>query len=268
MVETDRPGRGRLLKYALTDLVDSFVNAQRAKDCEADLNAIKEKREEKIKKADHLKNSLIRLIDEFNQQEKIDSFSMYRETLISFISVTIDDFRKKITPEVTQEEKSKQEELDSYRAKSIRGIESFLSRDLLPVLDSEISLKYLNGGYEARYRCTSQQSLEYEFLLNAGEVEFLRTRLELGSLMKGIRMPVRLGKSWMSKDVVVDYEKLDEFYLVSASMSNGDLFVKLRREETDSEIKIHQTITEAALFMDIEYKDPVQAVSVTSEPAL
>ncbi|MEM0158555.1 MAG: hypothetical protein QXV22_04835 [Thermoplasmataceae archaeon] len=268
MVERERSGQLKLLKYALTELVDSFVNSQRARDCDADLNAIRSKREDKIKKADDLKNSLIRQIEEFHQNEKIESFNMYRETMISFISSTMDDFKKKITPEVTQEERNKQEELDSYRAKSVRGIESFLSRDLLPVIDSEVSLRYVNGGYEAKYRCTSQQTLEYEFLLNTGEVEFLKNRLEMGALMRGIKLPVRLGKSWMSKDVVVDFEKLDDFYLSSASLSNADLFVKLRRDDTDSEIKIHHTATEANTFMDIDYKDPVQAISITSEPAL
>jgi hypothetical protein len=258
----------RVLRSVFYDLFDSVIYARRASDASKDLEGLRAGENDRKKRVDQLQSDLVGLINVYSQEEKSAFFQGIRETLMKFISATLDDFKKKIAPSNSDQITAKEEEVKAYRAKSVRAIEVFLSRNYIPVNDSEVSLKFQNGGYECRYRANCPKDLEYEFLLDTSEVEFLRSRLFPSSFQKGIRVPVRLGKSWMSKDPVPDFERLDEYYISSSNLSSGDLFIKLTHDEAGSEIRIHQTNADVSSFLEVEYQDSLGKVSVTSEPAL
>ena len=258
----------RVLRSVFYDLFDSVIYARRASDASKDLESLRAGENDRKKRVDQLQSDLVGLINVYSQEEKSAFFQGIKETLMKFISATLDDFKKKIAPSNSDQIAAKEEEVKAYRAKGIRAIEVFLSRNYIPVNYSEVSLKFQNGGYECRYRANCPKDLEYEFLLDTSEVEFLRSRLFPSSFQKGIRVPVRLGKSWMSKDPVPDFERLDEYYISSSNLSSGDLFIKLTHDEAGSEIRIHQTNADVSSFLEVEYQDSLGKVSITSEPAL
>lgn len=258
----------KVLKSAFFDLIDSLIYANRAEDSKKDLESLKAGYTDRKKKVDVLQSELLNLLNAYSQEEKSTFFQGIKETLMNFISSSLDDFKNKITPSNTEQINAKQEEMNSFIAKSVRSAEIFLSRNYIPVNDSIISMKFASGANDCRYRATCPKELEFEFLLDNSEIEFTKTRVYPSIFQKGIRIPVRLGKSWMSKDPVPDFEKLDEYYISSATLSSQDLFIRLSHEEAGSEIMIHQTSTDSNTFLEIEYHDDLGKVSVTSEPAL
>lgn len=268
MSQENRQDLTRMIKSAFFDLFDCLIYANRAEDCRKDLESMKAGYTDRKKRVDELQSQLISLLTAYSQEEKSAFFQGIKETLMNFISSSLEDFKNKITPGNSDQINAKQEEMNAYMSKSLRSAEIFLSRNYLPVTDSGISLKFVSGANDCRYRATSPKELEYEFLLDNSEIEFMKTRIFPSSFQKGIRVPVRLGKSWMSKDPVPDFEKLDEYYISSANLSSGDLFIRLSHEEAGSEIMIHQTNTDSNTFLEVEYQDAMGKISVTSEPAL
>ncbi|EQB71443.1 MAG: hypothetical protein AMDU1_APLC00026G0006 [Thermoplasmatales archaeon A-plasma] len=92
--------------------------------------------------------------------------------------------------------------------------------------------------------------------------------MEVDTLVKGIKLPARIGKTWVSKDPVVDLKKLDHYFLSSAVLSPTNLVLTFSNDETDSSYTFHSSVSEDSHFLEIEYRDQMQTVNITSQPAM
>ncbi len=245
-----------------------MLSSDRAADCNLELVVLINRKNESIKRERRIADDVASALDSYIREENIDLFKTYRDSILDFTRATLQAFEEKLVPLLDRDIDSKQQEMNSYRAKSIKAMEAFLSREPLPLLEWEIRLRYVEGGYEVRYVCTSQKDLVYEFLLNASEVEFLKTKLEAETLVKGIKLPARMGKTWVSKDPVIDFEKLDHYYLSSAILSSTNLVITFASDEVGSSYMFHSSVSDDSSFLEIEYKDQMQSVNITSQPAM
>lgn len=268
METRNRADSSRLLRQVLTELVDAVLNSDRAADCNLELVDLINRKNDSIKRERRIADDVALALDSYMKEENIDLFKTYRDSILDFTRATLQAFEEKLIPLLDRDIDSKQQEMNSYRGKSVKAIEAFLSREPLPLLEWEIRLRYVDGGYEVRYICTSQKDLQYEFLLNSSEVEFLRTKLEAETLVKGIRLPARMGKTWVSKDPVIDFEKLDHYFLSAATLSSTNLVIYFASDEVNSSYMFHSSVSEDSSFLEIEYKDQMQTVNITSQPAM
>lgn len=268
METRNRADSSRLLRQVLTELVDAVLNSDRAADCNLELVDLINRKNDSIKRERRIADDVALALDSYMKEENIDLFKSYRDSILDFTRATLQAFEEKLIPLLDRDIDSKQQEMNSYRGKSVKAIEAFLSREPLPLLEWEIRLRYVDGGYEVRYICTSQKDLQYEFLLNSSEVEFLRTKLEAETLVKGIKLPARMGKTWVSKDPVIDFEKLDHYFLSAATLSSTNLVIYFASDEVNSSYMFHSSVSEDSSFLEIEYKDQMQTVNITSQPAM
>lgn len=268
METRNRSENGRLIRQVLTELVDAVINSDHAADCSKELVDLENRKEESIKRERRIAEDIAGILDSYQKEENIDYFKMYRDSIVDYVRATLQAFEEKLVPALNADIDAKRQEQNAYRAKSVKAIEAFLSREPLPVVEWEIRLKYVDGGYEVRYMCTSQKDLEYEFLLNASEVEFLKSKMEADTLVKGIKLPARMGKTWVSKEPVIDFERLDHYFLSSAILSPTNLVITFVNDETSSEYRFHSSVSEDSSFLEIEYSDQLQTVNVTSQPAM
>lgn len=268
MEDKDAEYANRLIRQVFTDLEDAVLNADRVSDSRAELQDIQSRKEEHIKRERRILDDVRGVLDSYSKEEDIEFFKPVHASIQTLVGSALDPYEKSLVEYLDRDVKAKEEEIDSYRAKGMRALETFLSRDHLDPIESEISLRYVEGGYEARYRCTCQKELEYEFMLNASEVDFLKTQSEGSALAKGIRLPVRFAKTWVSKEPAIDYEKLDTYYISQASTSDSNLFLTMVSEETGAEFKFHSSASDGTAFLEIDYKDSLQNITITSQPAL
>lgn len=259
---------GKLLRHVLTELEDSVLNADRVNDVRAEIQDITARKEGHIKRERRIREDILNTLESYSKEEAYDFFKKHQNYIMDQVDATLNDYEKALSEFLDRDLQAKQEELDSYRAKSVRAIETFLSRDPIDPIESEITVRYVEGGYEARYKCICPKELEYEFMLNSSEIEFLKSRLEGSDLEKGLKLPVRVGKTWVSKEPAIDFERFDTYYMTSATLSESNLFATFTDDETGSEFKFHSSVSEDTAFLEIDYKDSIQAVSLTSQPAL
>jgi hypothetical protein len=156
----------------------------------------------------------------------------------------------------------------SEQLKAKRSLESYLAATPLPVSDEEISLELVDGSYTARDEITCAGDIEYQFLLNTSSSPYFRSEFQFSRMRKGFKLPVRLGKVWLRKEPVPDFEKLDDYALTKARASKNHLDAGFVNSETNSAVGLVFSRSGSDSFVTIEYSDDKGKVDVTGEPAL
>jgi hypothetical protein len=156
----------------------------------------------------------------------------------------------------------------SEELKAKRSLESYLVSTPLPVTDEEISLELLDSSYLAKDEYECPGDIEYEFLLNTPRSPYFRSEFKFSGVRKGLRLPVRLGKTWLRKEPVPDFERLDDYSLTNARASKNHLDATFVNTETNSRVGIVFSRSGSDSFMNIEYSDDKEKVDVTGEVAL
>lgn len=156
----------------------------------------------------------------------------------------------------------------SAELKAKRSLESYLAATPLPVTDEEISLELSDGSYSAKaeYKCSGE--IEYEFLLNTAGSPHFRSEFMFSGVRKGVKLPVRLGKTWLRREPVPDYEKLDDYALSRARASKNHLDAAFVNHETGSTVNLVFSRSGKDSFVAIEYSNDGGKVDVTGEAAL
>ncbi len=185
-----------------------------------------------------------------------------------FVSAAFQQSRGKIDEEYRKTIEELAAETDSFKLKSVKSLESFLATSPLPVLDEEIGLDLSGGSYlsNASYKCASQ--INYEFLLNTANSKLFKSDISASTALKGLRLPVRTGKAWLKKELVPDYEKLDNYTLASARASRNHLSAKLVNQATMVTVSLVFSRSNTDSFVTIEYADKAGKVDITGEPSL
>ena len=156
----------------------------------------------------------------------------------------------------------------SEELKAKRSLESYLAATPLPVTDESISLELSDSSYSAlaEYKCPGE--IEYEFLLNTSSSLRFRGELMFSGVLKGVKLPVRLGKTWLRKEPVADFEKLDDYALAKARASKNHLETTFVNHGTTSEVNLVFSRSGNDSFVTIEYSDDKGKIDVTGEAAL
>jgi hypothetical protein len=185
-----------------------------------------------------------------------------------FVSAAVDQTRQKLEVRLKATLESASSELNSTKLKAIKNLESYLSVAPLPVLEKEVNVELTDGSYAAAVHYKCPEEIEYEFLLNTASSPLLRSQFSLAAFRKGAKIPVRLGKTWLKKEPVPDYEKLDGYNLSRAQASRNHLAAEFVKEETGAVVNVVYSKSNGESFVTVEYSDLMVKTDVTGEPAL
>lgn len=152
--------------------------------------------------------------------------------------------------------------------KAKRSLESYLAAMPLPILDEEVSLELSESSYSAKAEYTCPGEIEYEFLLNTASSPHFRGELNFSGMRKGVKLPVRLAKTWLRKEPVPDFERLDDYALQRARASKNHLEATFVNHETGGAVDLVFSRSEKDSFVTVEYSDDKGKVDVTGEAAL
>ncbi len=185
-----------------------------------------------------------------------------------FAALAIQQAKDHIKAKLEETLKDMEAESRSEEMKARRSLEVYLAATPLPVTDEEISLELSDSSYSANDEYTCPGEIEYEFLLNTPRSPYFRSEFRFSSVRKGLKLPVRLGKTWLRKEPVPDFEKLDDYALANARASKNHLDATFVNTETSSTVGIVFSRSGSDSFMTIEYSDDKGKVDVTGEVAL
>ncbi len=185
-----------------------------------------------------------------------------------FVLAAVNQTRQKLASRLKTALEESSGELNSEKLKTIKSLEAYLSVTPLPVLEEEVSLELSEGSYAASVLYKCPEEIEYEFMLNTANSSLFRSQFNLAAFKKGARIPVRLAKTWLKKEPVPDYEKLEGYTLSKAQASRNHMAATFAKDETGSAITVVYSKSNEESFVTVEYSDSSGKMDVTGEPAL
>ncbi|MDA4114435.1 MAG: hypothetical protein OK474_10355 [Thaumarchaeota archaeon] len=249
-----------------TDLVDAVRYSQAWVQSLEEQKALAEKADKQLGKLGELSDRISAAFEGLElDREYLESLS---KVINEFAATAIQQKREKLSAKLKAEVEDSAAASEAERLKAIRGLESYLAATPLPVLDEQVVLELSESSYSAiaEYKCEGK--IEYEFLLNTANSALFRSPFTLSATHRGIKLPVRLGKTWLRKEAVPDFEKLDEYTLSTARASQNHLVSTFVNHETSASVSIVFSRSGSDSFVTAEYLDGKGKVDVTGEPAL
>ncbi len=257
-----------LFRSVVTDLYEAVMFSNRQEMASRQVDELNTKQTERLADVDELQRQIGKLLRHYFEVNLSESFKQTSEAITKFSKTALDQYKERLN----QEYRLKEEEIESanasYITKALKGAESFLFSDPLPVNESSTYIKFVAGGYQAVRKVQAEGSVTYDIILNTSRIELLDEELFFSQLSKGLHVPIRQSTSWITKETVVDREKLDSYMLVNAEYAHGTLIALFRDDENRSEFRFVLSGTEKQPVLSIEYKDEQESVDIYAHPAL
>ena len=249
-------------------LLDAIISKNEYENHKNLQDSLKSKQPQSIAEVDNLMVSLEKLLGDFKSTTVSGLFDDTEKEIQSLVGVSLEKFKRKLNDDYKNKINDLEGSMSASRTNSIKNIQAFLSMDFLKIIDANIFVKWIDGVYDAAVRYTAESAIEYDFSLNSRSSDLFKESLRFGFLEKGVKIPINSSSNWAGKEAQIDYEKIDKFYMVSASINKGNLFVEFADPDSNAKVTFVMSRGNENSFLSIEYKDDNQTVDVTSIPAL
>lgn len=249
-----------------TELVDAVRFSRNWQESVQEQNDARARAEEQLRELDDLEARISAAFETLHvDAEDLEKLS---GKVVEFTALAVQQTKDGVNARLTASLEDASSESNSAALKAKRSLEAYLAVTPLPVVDEEFFLELTDGSYSAtaEYKCAGE--IEYDFLLNTANSRLFRSALMFSEVRKGMKLPVRLGKAWLRKEPVPDFERLDVYTLSKARASKNHLTATLTNRETNSTVNLVFSRSGSESFVTVEYIDENGPVDVTGEPAL
>jgi hypothetical protein len=258
----------RSLRQSFSCLVDAMRFAYHKEQLEQKILEIEERSARSIFDLQELNGKLENLVQSVGDEFDREAISDLSTQITGFSHLAIEQAKTKIEMKNKVELSEFQSNLDSEITKTRKSIEAFIAISPFTTLDKVLNVKLLDGAYEARgiYRCS--ENIEYEFSYDTKKSRTFSKEFRLSTFEREFRVPISVGKTWLRRDQVPDYERIDQYALVSAESSETNLIVLFKHAEKDSQLKVVYSKHDSHSSLSIVYSDGQRSVDITSTPSL
>lgn len=263
-----KSGYGYIAKGILSNFFDAIMYSRRSADKREDVEKIQKELSIKLGRTDELYQTISRVLKQYLDETGVENLKENLDSITSFASASLEQIKNKLTKFYTTKANEINGEVESSKTLSLKSLESFVSGNYFPVREKGIILKMVEGGYEARAKYLSDGDIEYDFTLNAKNIDDFRDVLMFSSLVKSFKIPVGAAGTWISKEPVIDYEKLDRYAMTSAELSGENLICNFGDTSKQSNLKFIYSKAEKSSSLSVDFTDPSKQVDITSQPAL
>ncbi|MEM0155934.1 MAG: hypothetical protein QW597_04965 [Thermoplasmataceae archaeon] len=266
----DKPGSRYtyLTKGILSDLFDAIIYSKRSSDKKEDTEKVQKELSTRLVRTDELLQSISRLIKQYIDEVGLENLKENLDPITSFATTALDQVKSKLNKIYSNKVNEITGEIESSRTLSLKSLEAFVSGSYFRVHEKGIILKMVEGGYEARAKYLCDGDIEYDFSLNARNIEIFRDVLFFSALIKSFKIPVGTAGTWISKEPAIDYERLDKYAMASAELSGSNLICNFSDTSKKSNFKFIYSNDNKGSTLSVDYTDPTKQVDVTSQPAL
>lgn len=246
-------------------LLDAVGYERKAKAKELEAQTVEERTRRIIKSLDELgeKISSLGTLTEENPALK-DAHSK----IVKFAASVIEQSKEEVSEAKEKERQSLLEESASLRTRALKGLEAFLATDPIPVISRVVKLKLREGSYEATGEYSCIEKLEYEFQFDTSKNELFSSELALSRVAKDLRLPIRVGRSWIKREPVLLYEKLGDYVLGSLEVTGTNTMATFTHPEKNSEVAVVHTFTEGHVSVDVRFSDDSGVTDLMANPVI
>jgi len=268
LVVTSQQQNSRALKQSFTSLVDAMRFAYQKEQLEGRIRDIESRSKKSLDDLGELNEKIQALVKSLGDEIGKDSLEELSNQISGFSHLAIEQTKTKVEQKINTELSGYRSSLDSEITKTRKSIEAFIATSPFMVLDKVLSVKLVDGAYEAKgaYRCADD--IQYEFSYDTKKSRVFSKEFRLSTFERDFRVPISIGKTWLRRDQVPDYERIDQYALVSAESSETNLIVIFKHMEKDSSLRVVYSKHDSHASLSIVYSDTQRTVDITSTPSL
>ena len=258
----------RALKQSFSSLTDSMRFAYHKEQLESKIGEMEAKSRKGLGDLDDLNVKIESLVMSLASEISPDTLTELSNQISGFSHLAIEQTKAKVDQKNQTDLSDFRTQLDSESTKTRHSIEAFIATNPFMILDKVLSVKLVDGAYEARgsYRCADE--IQYEFSYDTKKSRVFSKEFRLSTFEKDFRIPISLGKTWLRRDQVPDYERIDQYALVSAESSETNLIVIFKHLEKESRLRVVFSKHDSHASLSIVYSDSQRTVDITSTPSL
>jgi hypothetical protein len=261
------PGKDSL-RQVVTNLFDAVRFSDQLHEAEAKAKSLQDEFESRSLRLDTFVKSVVSSSEVLTEQVPEDYAKVMANQVNEFAKAAADQAKAKGSAKVAKEVSEVGSEAASSRTKALKSLEAYLGSNPLPVVDRLVTVKLVDGGYQAQATYSCKGSVVYRFNLGTQSSKMFGSEFKLSRLRKKLNVPVGLGKTWIRKEQSPRYEKLEQYSLKSAEASGQHLIVEFFEEETRTAIRISVASQEGGGFTSVEFIDGTEVVNVTTDAGL
>lgn len=258
----------RLVKQSFTSLTDAMRFAYHKEQLESKISEIESKSKKGLSDLDALSVKIETLVKSLSEEIPRESLDELSTQISGFSHLAIEQAKTKVQQKIDSQLSEFRSQLDSEITKTRQSIEAFIATSPFMILDKVLSVKLIDGAYEAKgsYRCAD--NVQYEFAYDTKKSRVFSKEFRLSTFEKDFRVPISLGKTWLRRDQVPDYERIDQYALISAESSETNLIVVFKHLEKESRLRIVFSKHDSHSSLSLVYSDGQRTVEITSTPSL
>lgn len=291
----EKPGFSRDCRMLFNYLVDAFQ-------CTINLATYQRKLDETNSKLKLDLNSVEDLKSYVQDLNKTGTVKfgpeLFKETgskITEFSTAALEQLKAKISTAVNQKVIDIEGSIASEKTKFMKDVEAYLASLVQPTIQSKTTVKWNDGSYEGKAlysvstkispnhaaqkkgilksresqpQVSESLSLEYQFLLRTDDIDLFNDTLYFSDFEKGMKIPVRHAVSWITKEAVVDSEKVDRYFLNFAEFSGNSLIAEFADKDKAAKFRLVYHTADSESFLNVEYSDASGTVDLQSQPAL
>ncbi len=252
----------------LSELFDAVLHGEKVNENSKKLDELEEELKRKIDGLHTLITNIGTLADEYVEGTADPEGRGFVESVQRFVSAAAQQEEGRLKQKFNDEKRLVEAMTNSEAEMARIGIESFLMHNPLKIIEEHVLLSMVEDSYlvKGRYKCTG--GIEYEYVLDSKANSILSRPLTPASLGLKIRLPIKIGKSWMKQSSAPQMVKIDKFMLKEADVTRKTLFYVLTNPEDKDEVRVVYTKNERTSLVGVGFKDLSGLVDVSGDPAL
>jgi hypothetical protein len=258
----------RILKQSFSSLIDAMRFAYHKEQLQGKIQEMEAKSKKGLTDLDELSTKIETLVRSLGKEIDEDALNELSTQISGFSHLAIEQTKTKVEQKNQGDLADFRAQLDSEITKTRHSIEAFVATSPFMILDKVLSIRLADGAYEAKgtYRCADD--VQYEFSYDTKKSRVFSKEFRLSTFEKDFRVPISLGKTWLRRDQVPDYERIDQYALISAESSETNLIVVFKHLEKESRLRVVFSKHDSHSTLSIVYSDSQRNVDITSTPSL
>jgi hypothetical protein len=254
------------LRQTLTHLFDAVRHGRNFRDLADSAKAIENRLQDQLTRLEVNSGELYSLLASMKRDPE-EPIRLLGQQVEAFLQTAKQQARSKLENAASGELRQARASMSSEKDKAVKSLEAYLATSPLPLTDSTTALRFDDKTYVAQADFECEGGLTYEFGLATQNSKYFHGEFMLSQFGSELKVPVRFGRTLL-KGRVPGFERLDQYLLTNAELSNGKLRASFQKMGGDATFKVVMSGFGKDDFCGIEYVDPGGTVNIMTDLSL
>lgn len=256
------------LELVVTHLFDAVRYSAENEALQEKLKALSKETAESIAKLQGFARDLGVSLEKLAEDIDAEYAKQLSVQVVEFVKAAVDQAEAKARSELSRRLSGLSTKAESEKAKAVKSLESYFMSSPLPVMETVLTVRRGDSGYEADVSYSCKGYIKYGFALATQNSKFFHNGFTFALFDKKINIPVALEKTWIRKEAAPRYEKLERYTLVWAEVTSSHTIVDFENQETQSKIRLVSSTHDRQGYATVEYTEGDHVTSVTTVTGL